>query len=496
MMLEHINLKKSAIKNENKQEIIRLKAELSVLQQAIKEHNIPIIILFEGWGASGKGSIISELISSLDPRSFKVFTVRDADNAELRKPLLWRFWNIIPERGRISILDRSWYKEISTLRIEEKISDKEISRRVDNINIFERQLTDDGYLVIKFFLHIRQKEQKKRLDKLCSSKNTAWRVTDEDYDRNKHYEAYYKAFDDMCERTNTAYAPWHLIGSHEKSNAIYDILKAVVSSINCTLDKMAIPLNGDEINVPLKKYSLLTMPKLQDVNLDKTILDEEYEIELKEQQKILGKLQNKLYREKIPVVIAFEGWDAAGKGGGIKRVAAALDPRGYEAIPVAAPNSNELAHHYLWRFWNNVPKTGHIAMWDRSWYGRVMVERIEGYTPFERWSQAYQEINEFESQLNEWGAIVVKFWLQIDKAEQLARFSERQIDAQKRWKITDDDWRNREKWDDYEIAINDMIKLTSTDFAPWNIIEAKDKKFARIKIIKTLIKAIEDRVGK
>lgn len=486
-MLERINLNKASVKNEFKSDIKKLKAELSVLQQTVKEKKLPVIIVFEGWGAAGKGSMISEMISGLDPRSFKVYSATSVDISETRKPWLWRYWDKLPEYGRFAILDRSWYKEISTARVEEKLSGEEIEKRIESINTFERQLTDDGYLIVKFFLHISQKEQKQRFEKLSENKHTAWRVTDRDMKRNKHYDEFYSAFDDMCERTNSDYAPWNIIGCHDKSSAEFEIYRCLVDSINKALNNLPITENKSAE----KQFSLLTMPKLSDVDLDKTISDEDYDKKLKEEQKKLNKLQNKLYREKIPVVIAFEGWDAAGKGGAIKRVAAALDPRGYEAVPVAAPDKSELNHHYLWRFWRNLPKTGHIAMFDRSWYGRVMVERIEGFAPEKRWKQAYREINEFEYELSKWGAIVLKFWLQIDKDEQLARFTERQNTPEKQWKITEEDWRNREKWDSYETAVNEMLSLTSTSFAPWHIIEAKDKKFARIKVLKTINKSIE-----
>ena len=242
------------------------------------------------------------------------------------------------------------------------------------------------------------------------------------------------------------------------------------------------------------KFTLVEMPKLQDIDLNRTLSEETYKEQLKKQQAKLSVLHNKIYKKRIPVIVAYEGWDAAGKGGNIRRVAAALDPRGYEAIPIAAPTKDELAHHYLWRFWTRLPKTGHIAIFDRTWYGRVMVERLEGFCTSEEWHRAYQEINEFEKELYDWGAVIVKFWLHIDQDEQLRRFTERQNTPEKQWKITEEDWRNREKWPQYEVAVNDMLRYTSTDFAPWNIIESNDKKFARIKALRTLIHAIELRL--
>ena len=214
------------------------------------------------------------------------------------------------------------------------------------------------------------------------------------------------------------------------------------------------------------------------------------------QQKKLRILHNRIYRQKIPVIIAYEGWDAAGKGGNIKRIASALDPRGYEVIPIASPKPFELSRHYLWRFYNRLPKTGHITIFDRTWYGRVMVERLEGFCSEVDWKRAYNEINEFERELTDWGAVLLKFWIHIDKDTQLARFTERQNTPEKQWKITDEDWRNREKWDLYEEAINEMIQKTSTKTAPWHIIESNDKKYARIKTLKIVTEALEDALKK
>ena len=241
-------------------------------------------------------------------------------------------------------------------------------------------------------------------------------------------------------------------------------------------------------------FPLKPIEKLADVALDKTLTEEEYDTLLNQYQKRLRELHNELYRKKIPVIIAYEGWDAAGKGGNIKRITEALDPRGYEVHPIASPEPHEKARHYLWRFWNRLPKTGHIAIFDRTWYGRVMVERLEGFCSENDWQRAYVEINEFEKELADWNAVIVKFWVQIDKDTQLARFKERENTPEKRWKITDEDWRNREKWDLYEEAVNEMLQKTNTAYAPWHILESNDKKYARIKALKTVIEAIEKKM--
>lgn len=500
-MLDQVELNQKLSKEEYKRLCAPLKKQLSVLQQTIKEKRLPVVVVFEGWSAAGKGSLLSDVILTLDPRGFQVYSTVAADAAEARKPLLWRYWVKIPAEGNFSLFDRGWYQDLYIAQLEQDVEDTEWERRVHSINTMERQLSDEGYVIVKFFLHISQEEQRLRFEKLADSKNTSWRVTQRDWKRNKQYRRYYKAADRMMERTHTPYAPWHVIPSHDKRFALYQIYSILTNAIGKALqrkERRESPRNLAEgtpagVYVP-ETFPLLPMPTLREIPLDAKLPAEAYESELKKAQKKLKKLHNTLYREGIPVIVAYEGWDAAGKGGNIKRVAAALDPRGYEVIPIAAPTKEELTHHYLWRFWKALPKTGHVAIFDRTWYGRVMVERIEGFCSEDAWQHAYQEINEFERELYDWGAVIVKFWLQINQEEQLRRFQDRMNTPEKRWKITDEDWRNREKWDLYETAVNEMLARTSTDFAPWHIIQSQDKKFARIQALHILIDAIEDRL--
>lgn len=425
----------------------------------------------------------------LDPRFFKVYSTMPANEYEKRYPLMKRFWANIPAYGTMSIMDRSWYQELAIAKLEDGVSDEEYERRIHEVNTFERQLTDDGYLVIKLFLHISRQEQKKRFVKLKEDSATKWRVTELDKKRNKNYDIYYKQFDDMLTKTNTPYCQWKIIDTTDRQFTRFQVFNILVSQITNAVNTQR-TYNTADLH---ENVSYVPMPKLADVRLEgKTVQPTKYFEELKKAQKELAKIHGKLYKKKIPVVMVFEGWDAAGKGGAIKRIGTALDPRGYEAVPIAAPDQKELNHHYLWRFWNNLPKTGHITIFDRSWYGRVMVERIEKFTPEERCKMAYREINEFEQELADSGIIVLKFWLQIDKDEQLRRFTERQNTPAKQWKITDEDWRNREKWDAYEKAVDEMIQKTSTTTAPWNIIEANSKMYARLKIMNIIIDKLND----
>lgn len=495
-MLEKVDLQQSVTKEEYKKQLKKLSPALSALQQPLKQAKLPVIILFEGWGAAGKGSLISSLILNFDPRGFQVHSVSAPDEQEKHRPVLWRHWLDLPEQGIISVLDRSWYQEVSVSRLEQNQEDSRALRCMADINDFERLLSDGGYLILKFFLHISKEEQKERFDRLEESKNTAWRVTEVDRRRNRQYDKYYKVFDEMLERTNTVYAPWHALSGTDKRSATLEIYRTVLDKIHAALkqreEKATHQTPAPGIILP-GDFRFAPMPKLSEVRLDESIGEEKYKKQLDVLQERLSELHGKLYRKKVPVIIAYEGWDAAGKGGNIRRVSKALDPRGYEVVPVAAPSREEAMRHYLWRFWRKLPKDGHIAIFDRTWYGRVLVERVEGFCPPEDWQRAYREINEFERQLSDWGAIVIKFWLQIDKDEQLKRFQNRQNTPSKQWKITDEDWRNREKWDQYEIAVNDMLRYTSTDFATWHIIPSQDKKYGRIQTLKIITDAIQER---
>ena len=360
-------------------------------------------------------------------------------------------------------------------------------KRIESIRRFERQLTDNGYLVLKFFMQIDKDEQGKRMEKLLGKEDTKWRVTGADKWQHKHYKKCENVIDRYMKDTNMSTSPWYIIDAEDKKWAELQVMDILVSSIE-------VALQNQSHSVPILQnvFPLVKMPKLKDVELEgKTIDEEEYQKELKKLQSRLGELHNRLYRKRVPVIITYEGWDAAGKGGNIKRVTGALDPRGYEVQPIASPEPHEKARHYLWRFWTRLPKDGHIAIFDRTWYGRVMVERLEGFCSENDWKRAYNEMNEFEKELHDWGAVIIKFWVQIDKDTQLERFTERQNNPEKQWKITDEDWRNREKWDQYEDAVNEMLKKTSTTFAPWHILESVDKKYARIKALKIIIKELE-----
>ena len=491
-MLEKIDLSKTMDKKEYKKRMEVLEPKLARLQRELKSCNVPVMIVFEGFGGAGKGTQINHLIEPMDPRGFTVYSTQAETQEEQYHPFLWRFWNKTPEKGRIAIFDRSWYGKLLVERYEKKTHKKDIPGVLEDIENFEKQLTDDGTLLIKFFLAISEKEQGKRFDKLLSKEETSWRVSKADKDRNKHYEEYARMADEMLTRTDTEYAPWTIIEAHDERYAAVKILTTVVEAFEERYEKEQITqprqIDGKFGQNDLKESVL------KKVDLSKRLDRETYEKKLDELQKKLTLLHSEIYAKRIPVVLAFEGWDAGGKGGAIKRLTRALDPRGYTVNPTSSPNDIERAHHYLWRFWTKMPKDGHIAIFDRTWYGRVMVERIEGFCTTQEWQRAFKEMNQMEQQLVNHGAIVIKFWMHIDKEEQERRFKERQENPDKQGKVTDEDWRNREKWELYEQAVDEMMVRTSTVNAPWVIVEGNDKLYARIKVLETVVDALEKRL--
>ena len=486
-MLKEWEKSEKPSEGEIKARLEAVKEKLARQQLLIKEKKVPVLVVLEGWGTAGKGYAIGQIIQNIDPRFFKVVSMQKKTEDDKRKPFLYRHFAKIPEAGQFVFLDTAWMDEITEERLHGTISEDVYANRIESVRRFERQLTDNGYLVMKFFLHISKKEQSRRIAQLEHQKDTTWRVSKKDLWQNEHYEKCMDVFSGYLKNTNMPSAPWYIIDAKSRKWTEVQILETLTQGIEIALSnhQMAVPLLQNVF--PLKK-----MPLLCDIPLDKCMEEDVYKKELKQLQQRLGELHNRLYRKKVPVIIAYEGWDAAGKGGNIKRIAAALDPRGYEVHPIAAPEPSELARHYLWRFWSRLEKNGHFTIFDRTWYGRVMVEPIEKLTPEERVNMAYREINEFESQLHDWGAEIIKFWVNVDKDEQLRRFNERENTPEKRWKITDEDWRNREKWPAYEKAVDEMLRRTHRDGAPWIVVEAENKKFARLKVLQSVIDAIEE----
>ncbi len=494
-MLEKVDLSQKISKTEYKPIIAELEYKLGALQREARKQELPVIILFEGWEAAGKGTLINRLTLALDPRGFNVYSINPPNEEERLKPYLWRFWTKIPEKGRIALFDRSWYGRVLEDRVEKKVKRRVWQVAFSEFTSFEEQLINGDYLILKFFLHISKREQKKRFKKLLSNPATEWRVTDDGQKQHKQYKKFAIAYEDMLAKSDIPEAPWTIVESHDRRLATIKVFKTIIDRIEQKIQELNLRKERERTNKkPPVKLHKLSHSILDRSDLSLSLTRKDYEKDLKDFQGRIREIEHEIYTRRIPVIIIYEGWDASGKGGNIKRLVQRMDPRGYEVVSIIAPNEVEKQHHYLWRFWRKIPKAGHIVIFDRSWYGRVLVERIEGFCTEDEWKRAYKEINETEEHLTNFGTVLIKFWLHIDSEEQLKRFKSRETTQYKQWKINEEDWRNREKWEQYKLAVDEMLFRTSTSYAPWTIVEGNSKPFARIRTLKTVIEALENRL--
>ncbi len=587
-MLETVDFSRPPLSKEDyKPRRDELVERLVVLQQEAHNRGIGLVVLFEGWNGAGKGSRISDLMYHLDARATSVHVTENLDVEAARSfagagcgvtgfyPFMQEFWRALGPRGNITFFDRGWYTaatqhmlytEFGELSLKVSAKDEQelvpeaegqgkkagkkaaaameearrvrhigmLSRHLTSVADFERQLVNDGYLVIKFFVHVTKEAQKRRLELLRANPATRWRVSKEKLARIGNYREAYQLYDSLLEGSSFDYAPWHVLNGEDKRAANIAIASTLVSAIEGALTQQVDPAEATAVAKALANSAgmlndvspaasgekddlaadaereareaaalaprasrfgiIANPPSLDRVDHGLTLDPADYKRQLKEQQKRLNELELEMYQKRIPLMAMYEGWDAAGKGGTIKRVAQALDARAYTIFPSPAPTKPELLHPHLWRYWTRLPKAGHVGIYDRSWYGRVLVERVEGFATPTEWARAYDEINEFERELVRWGAILLKFWVDVSPDEQLRRFHDREENPAKRWKITDEDWRNREKRPQYKAAVEDMFRLTSTPFAPWIVLESDDKRYARVKALTIINDALETRL--
>ncbi|MCX6650979.1 MAG: polyphosphate:AMP phosphotransferase [Methanomassiliicoccales archaeon] len=493
-MFEHVDLDKHLDQASYDKVVPELKDRLGELQRQARDAGMPVIVVFEGWDTVGLSEIVNKFILPLDPRGFLVHPISAPSSEERSRPFLWRFFVRIPARGRIAVFDRSWYFRSLARAIDRKEDDARQTWR--EIAEFEEMLSRDDYLIMKFFLHISKKEHKKRLEKYRESELNQCGISDVELDFFKKYEKMLPLIEEMIERTDREHAPWTIVEAEDPKFASAKILTTSVRMLEYGLSKLASKNQIHMDSNPLIKNGQMFNSSRGGVDLQKNLSQAEYRDKLKKLQDRVGELQCELNRLKFSTIVVFEGWDAAGKGGAIQRLTAELNPRGYEVVPVGSPTVDEKAHHYLWRFYQKLPPAGHVRIFDRSWYGRVLVERVEGFCSTEEWKCAYKEINQFEEMLVKNGTVLVKIWMEIDKDTQMQRFKERDADPHKQWKITEEDWRNRDKWDFYGRAIDEMLFRTSTNQAPWTIVESNDKYYSRVKTLQTIVAAMEARVPK
>ena len=472
-----------------------VRAALVHMQVQLKNAPFPVLMVVAGVDASGKGDVVNVLNAWLDPRGVETFAFHEPTDEERERPPMWRFWRCLPPHGRLGIYAGGWHTEALREDPRSPRDFAEFDTALRRIARFEDQLTADGVLIVKVWLHLSKDGQRARLHELEDDERTAWRVTADDWKSHRDYDRLAKLADTMRRATQRPGAPWLVIDASDPRARNLAVAERLLARFNAhyrthqTLAARAKPRR----TAPLRAAGLRRLLALP---LDQSLAQGDYE---EKRDKWLGKL-NRIVRSaavaRRSIVWVFEGWDAAGKGGAIRRLTDAIDARDSRVIPVAKPTDEEKAHHYLWRFWRHVPRAGMTTIYDRSWYGRVLVERLEGFARDQEWRRAFSEINEFERELVEHGVIVIKYWLHISKEEQLRRFRSREETEYKQHKINAEDWRNRRKWSAYETAVGDMLALTQTRFAPWHLIPANNKRFARLEIIKSSYKQIEAALAK
>ena len=452
-----------------------------------------VIIVIAGVDGGGRGETINTLNAWMDPRHIETNGLALPSDEEAARPPMWRFWRRLPPNGKIGIFFGSWYTLPILDRAYGRTSDADLDQSIEEIDRFERMLTDEGVLLLKFWFHLPKKAQRRRLKRLEGDPKTRWRVSKTDWERFGMYDRFREISGHALRLTSTAHAPWTVVEATDARYRHLSVGRTILEVLRRRLSQ-----TGERRRRPLPYPVLPRLPDLdgerlvERLDLTQKLSRKDYRGELERWQGRLNRLARSRKFAKRALVAVFEGQDAAGKGGAIRRVTAALDARFYRIVPVAAPSDEERAHPYLWRFWRHVPGHGLVVIFDRSWYGRVLVERVEKLTGEAAWMRAYAEINDFEDQLDRSGIVLAKFWLAIDRDEQLKRFKEREKHHFKRFKITPDDWRNREKWDAYDDAVCDMVDRTSTGIAPWTLVEANDKYFARIKVLKTLVRRLDE----
>ena len=494
-MFETAELGRSVGHEEFEAELPKLRLELLEAQRELQKAGVPVVLLLAGADGAGKGETVKRVLEWLDARGLDTHAFGAPTDEERERPRWWRYWMRLPPKGRIGIFFGSWYSEPLVERAFGRLSRARYDRMLSENAFFEQMLVEDGALVVKLWIHLSKKALRRRLRRLEADPATRWKVTKSDWKHFRKYDRYIEASEHAIRRTDTSHAPWLLVEATDERYRDLMAGRTLLESFTSRLAEAApargavAPAGSPAPPPVLSREASLTI--LDRVDLKKKLLPEVYERRLEKAQGRLGRLVRAAFEKKRSSVVVFEGWDASGKGGNIRRMTAAMDPRTYRVISVAAPTDEEKARHYLWRFWRHIPRAGYVTVYDRSWYGRVLVERVEGFARPDEWSRAYLEINDFEQQLAAHGTVLAKFWLHVDAKEQLRRFRERESVAWKRHKIGPEDWRNREKWDAYEEAISDMVARTSTAQAPWTLVAANDKRLARVQVVETLCRRFE-----
>lgn len=511
-MFETAELGRTISKKDFKKTAPIMREELLELQDELhKGQYFQTILVFAGVDGAGKGETVSLLNAWMDPRWLITRAYDDATTGERERPEFWKYWRDLPPRGRIGMFLSAWYSLPVLDRVYQNTDEAAFLKQLDRIARFERALARDGALILKFWMHLSRDAQEDRLKSLERDPLTKARVTKRDWEHWRVYDRFIDTAEHVIATTNRGVAPWTVVEGADSNYRTLTVTTILRNALQRRLGEIEAHRASAKLPPKLSKKAknraksngkgakhaatpesdlsgftkANAITLLSQLDMNKRLEKPEYNERLLEVQAHLHKLHLQAKAKKISSILMFEGPDAAGKGGAIRRVNEALDSRNYQVHGIAAPTDEEKAQHYLWRFWRCLSRAGHVTIFDRSWYGRVLVERVEGFATEDEWRRSFAEINDFEEQLIEHGIVLVKYWVHITKDEQLARFKLREKTPYKRWKITDEDWRNRDKWDEYEQAVNDMVQYTSTSVAPWTLVEGNDKRYARVKVAET-----------
>lgn len=491
-MFEGAELGQRLTKGEYEARVPTLRERLLDAQFQLRTAGFSVIIVIGGVEGAGKGETVNRLLEWLDSRGIATFALNRPSDEECQRPRFYQFWRRLPRKGSIGIFFGSWYTapivDFAFGLSDEAKFDFELGRIVD----FEQMLASEGTLVLKFWLHLTKKQQRRRFKKLAHDPQKAWRVTRRDWKFHARYDEFLPISARALRRTSTAAAPWDIVEARDRRFREITVAERICTALESRLASSVgfVAADGPPQDLPLTTSRNL----LNQLDLNQSLSPTDYAQALAKSQAVIGRLSRTLRDERRAVVVVFEGSDASGKGGCIRRITQALDARFYRVIPIAAPTDEERAQPYLWRFWRHLPAHGEYAIFDRSWYGRVLVERVESFCPPADWRRAYTEINAFEEQLIDAGVLLFKFWLAISPGEQVRRFEAREATGYKRYKLTDEDRRNQVKAPDYDVAACEMFARTSTELAPWTLVEANDKHFARVKVLRTIGEGLQ-RVG-
>lgn len=494
-MFEAAEVGRELPKSDYKEALPELRVALLQAQRRARAAGLPVLLLINGVAGAGKGELVNRLVEWLDSRGVCTHVFWDETDEEKQRPRWWRYWRRMPPAGGIGIFFGGWYARLIEDAQSGQLGESGIAVELDRIRETEQMLIDDGMLLVKLWLHLPAAEQARRVDKRRRDPKSHWHMAPETAREIEHYDRFINTATRVVRETDTGPSPWYLIEATDHRFRDITAGRTLLRAIEARL----------EGNHPIPE-SVSHAPDLPDATSARLTIVDQVDHSAVLEKKVYSRQKSRLgadlnrlgwrgFETRRPVLALFEGWDAAGKGGTIRRLTRALDARLYRVLPVAAPSDEESAHHYLWRFWRHIPRDGYWSIFDRSWYGRVLVERVEGLAEPDEWARAYHEINSFEQQLAEHGFTLLKFWLDITSEEQLQRFEARKVTPHKQHKLTDEDWRNRQHWDAYKAAVNEMVIRTSTEFAPWHIIPANDKRHARVEVMRITRDAIARNLG-